>query len=83
MKPIAYCLDRLHISEFDYIERGLQFYGFLEEKDRLGADRETATRKALEIFREGGYLKQALETLPENAITVLKRIVSLGGSSSS
>jgi len=80
--PIAYCLDRLHISEFNYIERGLHFYGFLNKNDRLGADREMATQKALGIFGREGYQKQALKTLPENAITVLKRIASLGGSSS-
>ena len=81
--PIAYCLDRLHISEFAYIERGLKHYGFLEGEDTLGADRAVATREVLEVLEREGYLNQALKTLPENAITVLKRIVALGGSSSS
>ncbi|MBT3342826.1 MAG: DUF362 domain-containing protein [Gemmatimonadetes bacterium] len=80
--PIAYCLDRLHVSEFDYIERGLRFYGFLAEEERLGR-REMRSDRLQQIICREGYLTQVLETLPENAVTVLQRIVALGGSSSS
>ena len=80
---LAYCLDRIHIGEFDIIERGLQFYGFLAEGDRLGEKRERATAKILEICGREDYLSRALETLPENARTVLHRIVPMGGTSNS
>jgi len=78
---LAYCLDRLHIGEFDVIERGFQFYDFLAENDRLGENHEQATAKILEICGREDYLSRALETLPENARTVLRRIVSMGGTS--
>ena len=81
--PLAFCFDRLHISEFDIIERGLKFYGFLPQNECLGHSRQEVVTKLLGICEAEGYLTLALESLPENARVVLGRIIAGGGTSNS
>lgn len=80
--PVSYLLDRLHASEFDYIERGLKLYGFVGAHETLPADRAGAKARLMQVFCADDYQTRALQTLPENAVTVLDRIVARGGSSS-
>jgi len=81
--PLEYCLDRLHVRELDIIERGLKFYDFMSKEDQLGDCREEAMAKLLTLCGLDDFLPRALQTLPENGRTVLRRIIADGGSSNS